>query len=86
MYIFIQGFYLALITNFFNDLQKQEEDINRLLQTFPSECPPHLKINKPQRRFTICGEILTDDDFLLKWNTYLNSNEIKRKKSNMIRE
>lgn len=58
-----------------------EEDIKKLLTSFPQVCPPHLK-GIETKRFSISGEILTSDEFLEKWKKNDEDKEVKHTKLN----
>jgi hypothetical protein len=72
---------MALVTNATNDLNKLEEDINKLLESFPKVCPAHLKGGESSR-FGISGEVLTSMEFLQRWEAYLQRKQNKQKTSN----
>jgi hypothetical protein len=69
-----------------------ESKIQTLLQSLPAVCPPHISSIHHQNRFSISGNILTDDDFLQKWTAYKegkkkgNEKKIFNRKEEMEKE
>jgi hypothetical protein len=73
---------MAYQTNRDMNINKLEEDINKLLLTFPPVCPPHLKGSSNSSRFSIGGQILTSEEFLSKWKEV---EELKQRKVKGLR-